>query len=373
MAASSSWPATTKLCSGYAWKKGHEASASEFNPGKPWCRNCWAETHGLGKAKPGTGIKPAPRPPTHVTPPLSMRSPAAEQTPPEEDDEDWQPERQPERKVALDPTYFYESRQDREASDQWLALNEAGIPMHMLVTGPSGTGKTEGVKGLAARAGLPFYKVDCAAVTTPDKWIGHKEVDATGTHLILSDHLRWLQAQDCSPGLLLYDEITRIHPSQLNILIPILDGSRSIWVPDLNTHINVNPKTRIVATANIGGGFTGAFNFDVALHDRFGFVLERDFPPADEEAKILVLKTGVTQTQADTMVNIATRARLKTGDGSLSKPVSTRALLDMAHLVARGMSISDAADYTFVKKYSNEGGLQSERAMIRTIVAGKGT
>jgi MoxR-like ATPase len=274
--------------------------------------------------------------------------------------------------AASGRTYFYEKAEDTAVTDVWIGLNrDAAVHMHMLNVGPSGCGKTEGLRLAAERSGIPFYKIDCASITTSDKWVGHKEVDEKGTHFVLSEHLRWLQAIDCEPGLVLYDEINRLHPSLLNILIPILDGSKSIWVPDLGTYISVHEKTLIAATANIGVGFSGTYGLDIALHDRFGLVLERNFPPLAEEVKILVNRTGIDDVSAKTLVEIAGQIRTKAIDGTVSKPVSTRALLDTAALVSAGMSVIDASEYTWVKKYPDEGGASSERATVRTILTGK--
>jgi MoxR-like ATPase len=273
--------------------------------------------------------------------------------------------------VKIDGSYFYEKDTDRAVGDTWLALNNSGVKMHMLSVGPSGCGKTEGFRLVATRAGVPLYKVDIPAMTTTEKFIGHKEVNESGTHYVLSEHLKWVGAIDCEPGIVLYDEISRAHPSLLNILLPLLDGSKRVWVPDLGTFIDVHPKTVFAATANIGIGFSGTYAMDTALHDRFGLVMERTFPPAAEEVKVLVNRTGITDADAKILVDIANQIRTKNADGTVSKPVSTRALLDTAALVSAGMSLFDACEYTWVKKYSDDGGPKSERTTVRSILSGK--
>jgi len=287
-----------------------------------------------------------------------------------------EPEQTVEEKVrgtaaVIDPNYFWMSPENLAIGRTWMALRKnAGVVMNLLAVGPSGCGKTEGLKRLATDAGLPFYKVDCASITTSDKWVGHKEVNEQGTYYVLSEHLRWLSGDGFEPGLLVYDEITRLHPSLLNILIPILDGSQSIWVPDLGIRVKVHPDTIIAATANIGTGFAGTYGLDVALHDRFGVLLEQTFPPEKEEIEILVRRTGIEAAKAKTLVTIAAQARAKTDQGDLSKPISTRALIDTAFWVSTGMSITEACEATFVKKYSEEGKANSERMMVRVILKG---
>jgi MoxR-like ATPase len=278
------------------------------------------------------------------------------------------------REIAetVEKDYYWLKPEDRKVTEKWIELRRVGgVVQNMLIVGPSGSGKTQGQQVVAEANGMPFYKVDCASITTPDKWVGHKEVNEKGTYYVLSEHLRWLSADGFEPGMVCYDELTRLHPSMLNILIPILDGSESIWVPDLGIYVRVHPDTMICATANIGSQFSGTYGLDVALHDRFAVIQERAWPPAAEEAKILMKKTGVTSSQAQMLVDIAVQVRAKADQQAVSKPLSTRALIDCAYWVRMGMTIIEASETTWVKKYSEEGKGSSERAMVRLILQGK--
>lgn len=277
--------------------------------------------------------------------------------------------------TKIDPSYFYMTPQNIAIGKTWMALRrDMGVVMNMLVVGPSGCGKTEGLKRLAEEFQIPFYKVDCAAITTIDRWVGHKEIVAgpngPETKYELSEFLKWISADGYEPGLVDLDEINRLHPQLLNMVIPVLDGSESLWVPDLGIRVPVHPGTMIAATANLGVGYSGTHNMDIALHDRFGVVMEQTFPPIDEEIAILVRRTGVDEPRAKTLVSVATQARAKAQQGEVSKYVSTRALIDWARWVTTGMSMTDAAEATFVKKFSEDGGSTSERSMIRLIVQG---
>lgn len=277
--------------------------------------------------------------------------------------------------TKVDPDYFWISEENQAIGKTWMALRrDAGVVMNMMAVGPSGCGKTEGLERLAQEFGVPFYKIDCAAVTTPDKWSGHKEVIATEqgpqTQFVKSEHLRWLAAEDCEPGIVVYDEINRLPGPLLNTLIPILDGSQRLWVPDMGIYSHVHPDTMIAATANLGVGYTGTFGLDIALDDRFGVVLEQTFPPVEEEATILVKRTGLDGDRAKKLVAVATSCRAKAHDQSLSRFVSTRALIDWSRWVTTGMSMTQAAEATFVKKFSDDGGAGSERSTVRMILQG---
>ena len=274
-----------------------------------------------------------------------------------------------------DPDYFYISPINQSKSTRWMHLRrDLGVVMNMLVTGPSGCGKTELIGRLGKEFGVPVYKVDCASITTPDKWVGHKELIATEngqeTIYVKSQFLKWLAAEDCEPGIVLLDEINRLNANLLNTTIPILDGSESIWVPDLGIYSNVHKDTMIAATANLGVGYSGTHGLDIAFHDRFGAVMEASFPPQEEEVQILMRRTGIEESKAQILVNIATQCRSLADQGDLSKYISTRGLLDAAHWIMAGMTIVDAAATTFAPKFSSEGKAESQRAKVEITVKG---
>lgn len=274
--------------------------------------------------------------------------------------------------VDSDKAYWYENPADLKFV-KWfveMRLKARGIG-NLIITGPAGAGKTEGVRRIADELGLPCYKMDCATITTEDKWIGRMAIDHEGTKFIMSEHLKWLEGVEYAPGVVLYDDISRLHPRILNILIPILDGSQAIFVPDAGRYVPVHPETIIIATANIGAAFGGTFELDRAIRERFNFTMERTFPPAGEEVKILTSSTGIDKDKAAKMVEIANMTRRKWETGDLESPISTRTLKAAAMAVASGMSIVKAFEYTALPMYKNEGGAASERGMVKGILEGK--
>jgi MoxR-like ATPase len=328
----------------------------------------FAQTHGMSVTDAEVRLAANSAPPAAAPAPAAA-DPVAEPAKPAK--RKTRAEREAEEAAGKEP-YFWVKAQDEAFLSMWMNLRRGeGLVANLLITGPTGSGKTEGLKKLGKKHNVPVYKVDCGSITTADKWVGHKEVDEKGTHYVLSEHLRWLSADGCEPGLVVYDELSRLHPSLHNILIPILDGSQSIWVPELGVNVNVHPDTLIAATANIGSGYSGTYRMDDALVGRFGYRIEQEFPPIPEEVKVISTRTGVPADKAKILVEIAAQTRQKAANSDLSFPISTRNLLDAGNLVASGMSIVDAADYTFVKFYSEEGGTGSERLIVRQIVAGK--
>jgi MoxR-like ATPase len=274
----------------------------------------------------------------------------------------------------VDRDYFFVTPPNAADANTWIDMNKAGDKMHLLAVGPAGCGKTSLFREIGKKFDIPVYQVDAAAVTSIDRWLGHKDIRITEkgpeTTYVLSEFLRWISADGFEPGIVVIDEITRTPPQVSNILMSILDGSESIWVPELGVRINVDPNVMFGATANIGVGFTGTYSLDQALQDRFGLTLEVTWPDNAEEVKILTRRTGIEDDQARILVAIANQVRAKADDGTIAKPVSTRMLLNASRLIARGRSIIDAAEATFVKQYSSEGKGSSERTMVQLILQG---
>lgn len=278
--------------------------------------------------------------------------------------------------TEIDHDYFYVDPKNQQQANTWMKLRQdMGLVQNLMVIGPSGCGKTELLQRLGREYGVPTYKVDCGSITTPDKWVGHKELIATEhgqeTQYVKSQHLQWLGAEgDFEPGIVIYDEINRLPGPLLNTLIPILDGSQKIWVPDLGIYQEVHKKTMIAATANLGVGYTGTYSLDIALQDRFNAVMEATFAPEDEEIAILTKRAGLDEARARVLVNIARACRTKADNSELSRYVSTRALIDAAFWAAAGMKLVDACAATFIKKFSAEGRSDSERALVELTVSG---
>lgn len=249
----------------------------------------------------------------------------------------------------------------------------AGVVANVLFTGPTGVGKTTLAMEVGEEMGIPVHIVNCPSITTDEKWVGHKEFvtdsDGSRTEYQLSELLRWIS----SPGwkIVVFDELTRLHPTRHNLLFPLLDNQQSIWVPELDIHIEVK-DTLFWATANIGVNYTGTHRLDAALAGRFGFRMELDYPDnPSTEVKILTERTGIPKSDAKTLVDIARLTRDRAKNNDLDEGVSTRNLLDASVLVAAGMPIIDAAEYTFVRFYDEEGGAASQRVAVRQIVTGK--
>jgi hypothetical protein len=275
-------------------------------------------------------------------------------------------------KVPKNEDGFYNSPEFLKTFTWFVESSRAGRTTGTgLIVGPTGAGKTESVIRLAKQLDVPCYVMDMAANTTSEKFLGHKEVDASGTHYIQSEFLRWVQGEEVEPGIVVLDEVTRTPPVNQNVLFGLMDNRDAVFVPDMHVYIRKHPQTVFVATANIGGQFTGTFRMDAAFRSRFAYTWERDFPPHDAEVKVIVARTGLDAKWATKLVDVATLIRKKANSGDLTDPVSTRQLLNAARLMADGASIEMAFDLCILPFYEKTDGTNDQRTLVRGILTGK--
>lgn len=254
------------------------------------------------------------------------------------------------------------------ATDDWYYLmRNIGRRIPTLITGPTGVGKTEIVRLIGDRLGLPFHWYDMGTM-----------IDASasllGTHRLSAGASKWdyasfaLQIQQ--PGIILLDELSRAPASTLNLLFPCLDNRRALPVElacegDLRS-IPVHPECTFVATANVtglNGDFSGTNELDDALVNRF-LPMELGYLDESIEADLLVKRTGVNAATAGTIVLVATRIRELHAKGDLSKPVSTRETLAVASLTADGCSVGKSLERLLLPLYEGTA-TEGERAIVK--------
>ena len=282
--------------------------------------------------------------------------------------------------VAPNPNpsrYWYESDRDARFLKDFVSLRRAGFDTNLIITGPSGFGKTEGIIRLGERLGAPVHVVNCQAITTPEKWLGQMQADPErGTYFEISNHLQWVERthDDCKNHdfcIILYDEITRLRPELGNMTFSLWDGQHGLEVPQMGRRVMMDPNNIIVATANMGSAYTGAFQMDWALRGRFDLTLERGMPPESEELKVLTTATGINDEDGKSLLRVANHTRTLWMNDELDSPISTRSLLSWARMVAGGYTIKEAADYTVIPMYSEDGGAESDRAKVKMAIDGK--
>lgn len=243
---------------------------------------------------------------------------------------------------------------------------------NMLLTGPTGTGKSQTAIAAAKALGRELFYVNLGATQDPrGTLIGNthfsKEV---GTFF---NESAFVQAIKTPNTVILLDEISRAHPEAWNILMTVLDpGQRYLRLDEAvgAPTVKVAEGVSFVATANLGAEYTAVRVMDRALMDRFT-IAEIPYLTAGQETNLigqiypeLLMKDALALAE----IAEATRREIQSDMPQISTMISTRSVIEMAGLMVDGFTLGEVANVGIYPMYSNEGGLQSERTFVRQIV-----
>ena len=243
---------------------------------------------------------------------------------------------------------------------------------NMLLTGPTGTGKSQTAIAVAKALGRELFYVNLGATQDPrGTLIGntHFSKDA-GTYFNESAFIKAIKTPNM---VVLLDEVSRAHPEAWNILMTVLDpGQRYIRLDEAvgSPTIKVAEGVSFVGTANLGAEYTAVRVMDRALLDRFT-IAEIPYLTQEQESSLIEkIYPGIDNTHAANLAEIAslTRQELATEAPQISTMISTRSVIEMAGLMVDGFSLAEVAQVGIYPMYSEEGGLQSERTFVRQIV-----
>ena len=241
--------------------------------------------------------------------------------------------------------------------------------INLMFLGPSGCGKTVGARFLASLVGLPFTKVDAAAMTDPESWFGTREVTVQdGVSVTTYRPSGFVQAIE-RPGVMLIDEVSRVKDEHRNVILPLLDDTHRVTNPLTGDSVVRDPLCFVIMTGNRGLQFTGTYAIDPALMTRAAVV---EFDYVDEASEMLIAQeaTGCDEDTARLFVRFATESRGKAKIDPDFAPISTREIMKACQLVSKGLSLDYAARYVILNGASPEGGPQSVRQQLENIWAG---
>lgn len=218
--------------------------------------------------------------------------------------------------------------------------------VNTLLLGPTGVGKTELVSNVAESLGVPLTIFDMGTMTDPImSLVGNhviKMTDGVTTSTFIKS--RFSEAIQ-KPGIILLDEISRAVVTSNNLLFPCLDFRRELpmeYCFENTEPIKVHPQCVFIATANLGGQYTGTHKLDRALLDRFMLV---EIDPLSETEVAKAIRTHCPALDNEVvlkMVNTYSKINQAHNAFTISFNLSIRHLKMISEMVADGFTLYDA-------------------------------
>jgi hypothetical protein len=233
-------------------------------------------------------------------------------------------------------------------------------PVKIMVTGPSGFGKTTLGYILADKLGMSVYRHNCASIRDPEEWFGMRAAKDGSTLFEPSEFIQRVQAGNC---VIILDEFNRLETWLTNTLYPLLDDDAKTVVN--GTEFKVGENVIFIAAINLGFNYTGTFSIDAAAMNRFQIFCEVGAPSCNDEIKILVDRVGIDISSATQIVTLAEKIR------NLSiVECSVRTNIMIAEMITLGLSIRSAYQQCIVFRCNNQ---QHRREIIDLVNSALGT
>lgn len=267
--------------------------------------------------------------------------------------------------IADEPPFYLPVRDEVEL---FRAAYDDRIPL--LLKGPTGCGKTRFVEHMAwhiakERDGPPLAE-PLVTVTCHDDMTAS---DLVGRYLLSAEGTTWLDGpltRAVRTGAVCYlDEVVEARKDTTVILHALTDHRRILPLERLGTTVAAHPDFLLVVSYNPGYQATVK---DLKPSTRQRFVaLEFDYPSQDLEAEIIAHEAGVGADIAGRLAFLGARLR-ELDDADIIDGPSTRLLVYVAELVARGIAPRRACEAALVDAITDDRELQEAIRGVTTAV-----
>jgi cobaltochelatase CobS len=199
--------------------------------------------------------------------------------------------------------------------------------------GHMGVGKSTVIEQVCAYTNRPMIRVQHTA--------NMEEADLEGRWIVRNGEMTFELgplAEAMEHGyLFLADEYDFASPMILSMYQAVLEG-KPLFIKAANRKVAPHPNFRIIATGNTNGTgdesglYMGTQQQNAANYERFGIVQKVEYMPQNQEVGIIINKTGISQQQAEAIVNFATMMRAAFDRRDVTFAMSPRSALRAAQI-----------------------------------------
>jgi MoxR-like ATPase len=226
----------------------------------------------------------------------------------------------------MSASFYKESGNEKEI---FRAAFAGRLPL--MLTGPTGCGKTRLVEHMAEALARPLYTVSCHDDLTSS--------DLVGRFLVHGGEVEWIDGpltRAVREGAFCYlDEVIEARRDTLAVLHSLTDYRRSLYLDRINQRVPAADGFLLICSYNPSSR-SALKELKPAFRQRF-VALDLDYLPEQDEASVVVAETGVGLPVAQQLVRVAGALRQAAHEGR-HEPPSTRTLVTAACLVVQGVT-----------------------------------
>lgn len=233
-----------------------------------------------------------------------------------------------------------------------VTLFEQAFHQHVpvMLTGPTGCGKTRLVEHMGLLLGRPVVTISCHDDLTSSDLVGRFMV--TGGDVVWTDGPLTRAVKD---GAICYlDEVVEARHDSLAVLHSLTDHRRTLYL-DRPGEVVRAPTTFMLVCSYNPAYRSSLKELKPSFRQRFA-TLAMSYLPPGREAEVVVMETGVRLPVAERLVRCAVAIR-GADEAFHFEPPSTRVLVTAAQLIVAGATELEAADACILAPLSTDGAI----------------